>query len=178
MNWYTADLHFGHENIIKYSFRPFKSSDDMEKKIIKNFNDRINPRHHLFIIGDFSFYNTSDRGEGKKRKWFWYSDQLFGNKIFLQGNHDSRNHLKTGIINMVIKEAGMRIFLTHRPQDIIFDYDLYLVGHVHEKWKHRIYNDGQRNHVIVNVGVDMWNFKPVSINEILKYLRKENVSLS
>ena len=37
---YTADLHFGHNNIIKYDSRPFKDADDMDHVLIELWNGK------------------------------------------------------------------------------------------------------------------------------------------
>ena len=41
-----------------------------------------------------------------------------------------------------------------------------LCGHVHTKWK--------TIHHMINVGVDVWNFQPVSIVEILGIIHKSD----
>jgi calcineurin-like phosphoesterase family protein len=47
-------------------------------------------------------------------------------------------------------------------------YGINLCGHVHNNWEIKKYG---RSYVI-NIGVDVWNFRPVSIDEILKRLNK------
>jgi calcineurin-like phosphoesterase family protein len=47
--------------------------------------------------------------------------------------------------------------------------DLVLCGHIHEKWKFSKTEDGTP---IVNVGCDVWNFRPIKIDEILNELQK------
>ncbi len=172
MIFFTSDTHFGHENIIKYCNRPFKSLEHMNETLIKNWNERVKPTDTVIFAGDFCFTNTHNHEEGTRTKPIWYKDQLNGEKVFIEGNHDKHNSLKNHISSLVIRLHKQDIFVTHKPQHIIFGYDFYLVGHVHEKWKHKIINDGERKYIMVNVGVDVWNFRPVKIDEILKYIHR------
>lgn len=54
-HWYSADTHFGHENVIKFCERPFPSSDEMDATILKNLTDRVGPNDDLWIVDDFAF---------------------------------------------------------------------------------------------------------------------------
>lgn len=81
MNYFTADLHFGHKSIIKYEGRPFSNVKEMDEKLIENWNNRVKDRDKIFILGDFTLslnekYITS------------ILEQLKGKKILIQGNHD------------------------------------------------------------------------------------------
>lgn len=38
MIFFTADLHLGHENIIKLCQRPFKNIEQMDNALIQNWN--------------------------------------------------------------------------------------------------------------------------------------------
>ena len=171
MTFFTADTHLGHGNIIKYCDRPFKSLDKMNSTIINNWNSRVKQTDTVIVNGDFCFKNTSNRGEGINKHWFWWADQLNGNKVFIEGNHDKHNGKFTHIKSLVLNLNKRDIFITHRPSDILLGYDLYLTGHVHNNWKHKIITD-ERKHILINIGVDVWNFMPVKLDEILHYIRK------
>jgi calcineurin-like phosphoesterase family protein len=41
--FFTADTHFGHLNIIKYTKRPFSSANQMEKILIATWNAVVGP---------------------------------------------------------------------------------------------------------------------------------------
>jgi len=170
--WITSDTHFGHKNIIKYTGRPFKTLSEMNETLIKNWNNRVAHDDTVLFLGDFCFKNSSGgkAGEGIQKTAQHWLKQLNGNKVFIRGNHDTNNSLNAVIENMVIHHGGQYMWLTHRPQDFNPVYKVNLVGHVHEKWK--IIQDKKHQTILVNVGVDKWNFMPIDINEIMAEISK------
>jgi len=154
--WFTADTHFGHTNIIKFCNRPFKSIDQMNRVLTMNWNARIKPEDFVLHLGDFAFK--------EKSKVNVYLKNLNGHITFLRGNHDNNNSLNTRIFSTVVKIGGKSFFCIHNPREVNLKYNYALVGHVHGKW--RIKERGRC--LLVNVGVDVWNFHPININEILK----------
>ncbi len=164
--FFTADYHLGHANIIDYCNRPFKDVEQMNETIIKNHNARVKPTDTVFFLGDFCFRNTKGgkKGEGELTKAEQYISRLNGRFVFIRGNHDFNNTLKTCIDGAVINLGGRDIYLTHNPQDYEPNIHLNFVGHVHGLWKVKKLKKGN---ILVNVGVDVWDFKPININEIL-----------
>ena len=142
----------------------------MENTIIKNHNSRVGPDDTVFFLGDFCFKNSAGgkKGEGTLNKAEHYIKQLNGRFIFIKGNHDNNNSLKTIINHMVIEHGGYKMFLVHDPKDMDKKYKINLVGHVHEKWKF----DRRNGSDLINVGCDQWGFKPVNIAEIMKEYMK------
>lgn len=169
--WFTSDTHFGHENIIKYTNRPFKDVHHMDSVLIKNLNNRIKEDDTVFFLGDFCFRNSKGgkEGEGTINKAKYYREQLLGNWIFICGNHDYTNSLNTPITGIAIEHGGKEIWLTHQPENYNPEYAYNFVGHVHANWRFKKYEDGT---ILVNVGVDVWNFMPVKFDEIMKELNK------
>ena len=167
----SSDFHLGHFNIISYTDRPFKTVDEMNDKIIKNTNDRVKKDDTLYHIGDFCFRNTpgGKKGEGQLTKAQQYENLINSKIIFISGNHDSMNSCKTPIESIVIKLGGYRIKLVHNPKFADPLYNINLCGHVHNNWKIK-YLSSQS--VVINVGVDVWKFMPIDINEILKLRAK------
>ncbi len=55
MTYFTSDLHFGHENIIRFSNRPFSSAEEMNRTLIDNWDSRVTDRDDIYILGDM-FY--------------------------------------------------------------------------------------------------------------------------
>ncbi|WP_227271585.1 hypothetical protein [Roseobacter weihaiensis] len=92
-HWYTADTHFGHENIITFCNRPFANTDDMDATMLKNLADRVGPDDDLWIIGDFAF--------GRKAKDVPFLNEVFNQlpgarKHLITGNHDFQPTLELG----------------------------------------------------------------------------------
>lgn len=167
--WTTSDTHFSHGNIIKYCQRGFKSIYEMDQALINNWNSLVSPNDLVYHLGDFSF--QSDR----------YRKHLNGKIILVCGNHDKRKYdylfdevvdlveIKIGEFNCVMEHLPIFIDGKYKkgfePDFTLLDkYDFIISGHVHEKY---IVNGKN-----INVGVDVWNFKPIEISDLAKFLRK------
>ena len=174
MIFFTADTHFNHSNIIRLCGRPFSDVEQMNETLINNWNSCVNNNDEIYILGDFLFKGNAAEAEN-------IINRLNGRKYLIKGNHDKfvddRNFNKTGFEWIkdyyVLHYRKMKFILFHYP---IFEWDgyfgnaIHLYGHVHnsgnnsrEYEKFRIL--GKR---AINVGVDVNNFYPVSIEKIMK----------
>jgi len=78
--YFTSDPHFGHKNIIHFCERPFESVEEMNAKLIDNWNSVIKEDDLCFILGDFSMWG--------KQSWDNLLSRMIGRKILILGNHD------------------------------------------------------------------------------------------
>lgn len=81
---------------------------------------------------------------------------------------NSNNSLNTRIKSLVLTWGNQDIWCVHNPENYNPDYELNFCGHVHENWKFA----KKGKSYLINVGVDTWNFRPVTIPEILKGLNE------
>ena len=143
----------------------------MDSVIIKNHNERIKETDTMLFLGDFCFRNTKGgkEGEGLTNKADYYRKQLQGNIVFICGNHDYNNGLNTPITGVAIEFGGKEIWLTHQPKNYNPEYAINFVGHVHALWKFHKVENGT---ILVNIGVDVNNFRPIKFDEIMKDLNR------
>jgi calcineurin-like phosphoesterase family protein len=176
MNYFfSSDTHFNHLRIIELSNRPFTDVNEMNETIIRNWNDAVKPDDTIILIGDFAM--------GKKVEHPNFFRRLNGHKILIRGNHDqSREKMLAMGWNEVYTQHYLslnnkRLYLSHiplghdrpdvppreYPKEFMAPpskpYDYWLCGHVHNYWRRR----GN----IINVGTDVWNFRPVSLETLL-----------
>jgi len=167
--WWTSDWHLNHYNIIRYTGRPFKTLEEMNSIIISRFNERVKEDDLCYFLGDFCFKSGTGRGEGEPNKAEVLRKELkCKNIVWVGGNHDSNNTLKTPIQNITIKFGGKRIFMVHNPEFCNINYEFNIVGHVHEKWQFKRYRKGFQFTDCCNVSVEQWNYYPIQWNEIFR----------
>ena len=170
--WFTADFHFYHENIIKYSNRPFKNIKIMHDVLINNYNSLVDPEDEVYIIGDLSLIGPEN----------YYSlerivKRMNGNKHLILGNHDRlkpSTYLEIGFESVhtslpllyIVDNKRYSMILNHDPTvACMFPEKTILCGHVHNLFK-TIEN-------VINVGVDVWKFNPVNLMDILTLPKNE-----
>lgn len=144
----------------------------MNRTLIKNWNTRVEKDDIVYHNGDFCFRNSAGgkKGEGmavKAREW---EEKLNGRIIHIKGNHDRNNSVKTIIERIVIKYGPHYINIVHNPEDYDTAFKINFVGHRHNKWKfRRIFSPIDDKYIdLINVGVDVWDFKPVTFEEIYR----------
>lgn len=164
MQFFTADLHLGHSNIIKYCNRPFSIVWDMDKTIIDNWNKKVKPEDDVYIVGDFCFAR-GNRGIEKLR---YYGSKLNGIKHLIKGNHDNFGCcLQSNIFQSIdrllkVKIENQKIILCHyamRVWDCSHHGSWHLYGHSHGKLP-------DIGGLCFDIGVDCHNFFPLSFPEI------------
>ena len=68
MIWFTSDTHFGHENVLKFTDRPWETIWQMNDAIVDSINGRVAVDDELYILGDFSFKMTAQDAYGLRKR--------------------------------------------------------------------------------------------------------------
>ena len=171
MNYYIADTHFGHKNIIRFCNRPFKDVQEMQRVLINNWNQVVNDNDDVYIVGDMFFKIVKDEVttilkllKGRKHLILgnhdnsWISDQIL-NEYFISCNnyleiHDCKKFIVLSHYPMLSynKQSGAYMIHGHIHNDSLFDYWPILL----------------KRPRVLNAGVDINNFKPVTLNELIE----------
>lgn len=173
MNFFTADLHFGHQAVIGYANRPFGGAEEMNRELVRRWNETVTQDDIVYVVGDFSFL-TARMTDGIVKN-------LRGTKVLIRGNHDGKNCRSFALVfhEVTMKLAGETVRLCHypysgdhtgedrylerRPRD---DGKWLIHGHVHNAWKQR---DRQ-----ICVSVENWDYRPVPAPELEKIIQRGN----
>lgn len=54
MNYFISDLHIGHTNVLSFDNRPFKSIEEHDEALIKNWNSVVGMDDDVYLLGDIS----------------------------------------------------------------------------------------------------------------------------
>ena len=165
--WFTADTHFGHRNILKYSNRPFDSVDEMDESLIANWNARVRPDDKVYHLGDVGLCSPGYLED--------LLDQLNGKIYLIKGNHEkpalSCRHRFEWIkdyYELVVDDPdahrGKRLIcLMHyamRVWNVSHHGSWHLYGHSHGS----LPDDPKA--LAFDAGVDCHNYMPISYEEV------------
>lgn len=180
MDYYIADTHFGHEQVLKECRPQFKTTQEMDKFIIDNINRKMTRNDTLYIIGDFSYRS--------KRSPIEYLEAIKPKKVLILGNHDEWfkklsdeekkkyfiNDEKQGYNEYRTKKNSIELYYCHYPRlawnrSHYFGTTFSICGHIHNRTDGAI--AAELFHLInnqFNAGVDINNFEPVTFEELIK----------
>jgi len=168
--FFTADTHFGHTNILKYSAktRPYADVNAMNRALIEAWNSVVTDKDEVWHLGDAFF-----KIKPFEIKSIW--DQLRGRKHLIYGNHDHSETRKlpwaSQSFGKYLRVNGYDLHLSHHP--VVFGQwnkanhgGMHLYGHVHGE---TMYTVPCR---VLDVGVDNVGFTPISFDEVIRRLEK------
>lgn len=201
--FFISDLHFYHDNIIKYCKRPYSNSTEMNDDIIKRWNATVGKDDIVWNLGDFAFvkkHNSKLIAE--------LVSKLNGHQYLILGNHDrriSRNMnfwYKMGFERVYDKPVLFqdRYILSHEPLLTKHHLDLTntdlrnIHGHTHNscadfyamtedekpQWnsgnpKFQPIKDITKNSF--NVSIEVINYSPIRFEQIVTAITNANLSV-
>ena len=180
--FFTSDLHFGHENVLRFDNRPFASVEEMDAELVRRWNEKVGKGDLVYVLGDLIWKSRNGDAHNLIRS-------LNGQIILIKGNHDRFLHnaqakaALAGIkdyddICVTLEDGSVRrcilshyfipFYNGHRYQAI------HLHGHSHftdeadlELKMAKELNEIGFKSEIYNVGCMYWDYAPVTLDEIL-----------
>lgn len=185
MNYFIADMHLGHAGIIRSCKRPFDDVQQMNHALIDNWNARVHPGDHVYVIGDFC-YRSQDSADV-------YLKQLTGRKHLIVGNHDVDWMAGTGVVEgmnsgrgnrsnndvdasryfesidliLRIHDGRRRLVLSHYPMMEWFGHSCLLYGHVHNHDRAEYMPLLKSYDRALNCCVEVNGYMPVTFEELV-----------
>lgn len=190
--FFSSDWHFMHRRINDLSDRPFASMEEHDETLIENWNSRVKPEDYAFFLGDAALGPwpeglmkvkrlngkiiiipgnhdriSSVEKESRREKYRAVYEEVF---------HEIGHEMEM----ILIGEQGPPVIMSHYPPAQIKDHgdvDRYphlrpddsgltiLHGHTHQTRKVTRLDSGA---LAIHVGVDSWDYRPVSMDEILE----------
>ncbi|HET6521877.1 MAG TPA: hypothetical protein VFG47_18960 [Geminicoccaceae bacterium] len=163
--FFTGDTHFGHGGALGRFRRPFGSVAEMDAAMVARWNEVVGPEDEVWHLGDLAV-------RVKPAAMGALLDGLHGRKHLLVGNNDGEATVAlpgwASVRHYVeLDVAGRWLVLCHYPfrtWNGMYRGALNLHGHSH----------GQLRPLTrqIDVGVDVWDFRPVTLEQLLARRRR------
>jgi calcineurin-like phosphoesterase family protein len=162
---FTADTHFGDRRALRFDRRPFPTLAAHDAALVERWNSAVRPHDEVWHLGDFAHGPSGAEVQDLLAS-------LNGLKHLVIGNNDSAQTLAASgwascqhYAELLVDER--RLVLCHYPfrtWNGIGKGALNLHGHSHGRLKPTAKQ--------YDVGVDVWDFRPVRLEEILARKRR------
>ena len=175
--FFTSDWHFGMSTLLNKSImhdnvRPFKNTTEMNNFIIASINSQANADDIIIHAGDLACYNTIDKIKPNE-----ILSKINATVLNIHGNHDTSNKVKSICDSMRIHlgKTFTDVSVSHYPTydsracGQFLEGDIHICGHVHNNWKHCL--DLKNKCLNINVNFDIWNYKMLSEDELIRYIK-------
>lgn len=164
--FFTSDTHFGHNNVLKFTLRPYSSVEEMDEALIENWNAVVGPHDRVYHLGDFAW---------TPKRAIEVRPRLNGNIRLIVGNHDKIPDLvKAGLFQRV---SMWRIFDEHRfiashvPLSLVEVEDRGCRWNIHGH-KHDDVSTQEAHHI--NVCVENTGYAPVPLETIISIIDRKS----
>jgi calcineurin-like phosphoesterase family protein len=167
--FFTSDTHFGDHRTLNIHKRPFASVAAMDATLIARWNAAVAPDDEVWHLGDFA--RSASGAEGLLAR-------LHGRKHLIAGNNDPlETRAAAGWTSVAdyaeLEVDGRRLVLCHYPfrsWNGQAKGAINLHGHSHGRMKPLPRQ--------IDVGVDAWDFAPVSHSALLTGADRRSVGAS
>lgn len=181
--FFTSDLHFGHNNILKFDNRPFNNILEHDDELIRRWNNKVSKGDVVYVLGDL-FWKPTEKHTAED-----ILKKLNGQIILIKGNHDNwvkgvhkkllagvkdYDDIKVQLEDGTIKRCVLSHYFTPMYNGHYYG-GIHLHGHSHVTEEaveeFRIAEELNKNGIpneIYNVGCMYWNYEPVTLDEIIK----------
>lgn len=157
--FFTSDTHFGDPRALRFDHRPFRDLDAHDAALIERWNGVVGAEDTVWQLGDVALGPPPERVEA-------IVASLNGEKHLITGNNDGPATLALPQWASVqsyaeVSEDGVMLVLCHyafRTWNGMGRDAINLHGHSHGALRPQTRQ--------YDVGVDVWDFRPVTLAEI------------
>lgn len=174
--WFTADEHYGHNNVIAFCKRPFSDLGDMRAGLIRRHNEVVMPGDLVYHIGDM-FWRTLPLEDALS-----VMKSLNGQHYYVRGNHEELidEHQELRDCFVWVKERA-HIHPEGGPRNgIVLDHFAGRVWHRSDKGSWQLYGHSHGdlydnpNLMAFDIGVDTSNYYPVSLEQVRERMEERS----
>ena len=163
--WVWSDLHLGHENIIRYTDRPFANADAMDRDLYRNWQTTVGNDDTLIFVGDVAMRQAIGL-----HTWHRIKTGAGSRKHLVIGNHDlnGSGDLRVGGFDdigcVLFVDGDPPLAFTHIPLSEVPEGCVNVHGHTH--------NESPRDSPHINVSVEQLDYRPVALPRLQALARE------
>ena len=157
--WLWSDLHLGHDNIIRYTDRPFADAAEMDSALYAGWESTVGADDALILVGDLAM-----RAAVAEHTWARVRAAPGRPKLLVFGNHDltGSGDLRVDGFDAVAAalciDGDPPLVCTHMPLDDVPPGCVNVHGHTHAEPPRRSRH--------INVSVEQLGYRPLALSRV------------